>query len=104
MIFKIDDSVELLEKVQNNNSASNGEKIIDIVQNNSKIHEEVGDYDVKEHINGDIVDLPSLKSKDFSTVKSVRQQVEDLAKDQGLDTLFKFLNPSGYVYNIGYVV
>ena len=101
MIFKIDDTVEILEKVQNNNSDSDGDKIIDncdVVKNNSKVNEEVSVYDVNAQINGDIIVV-----KDFSAGKSVRQQVEDLAKDQGLDTMFKFLNPSGYVYNIGYM-
>ena len=33
--------------------------------------------------------------------KSVRAQVESLAAERGLETEFTFVQPSGYVYQIG---
>ena len=40
------------------------------------------------------------KSEEFFK-KSVRQQVEELATEQGIDVSFSFLNPQGYDYKIG---
>ena len=42
----------------------------------------------------------SSKSEEFFR-KSVKQQVEELAMEQGLETDYSFVKPPGYVYKIG---
>ena len=44
--------------------------------------------------------LLSTKSEEFFK-KSVKQQVEELAMEQGMGTDYRFLKPPGYKYKIG---
>jgi len=99
---QIDSSFELSEKVQNNhqnNSTSEDVKTetvpSDKVMNNTK----TSDEDVKD-TESEKVNLLSTKSEEFFK-KSVKQQVEELAMEQGMGTDYRFLKPPGYKYKIG---
>ena len=63
--------------------------------NNTK----TSDEDVKD-TESEKVNLLSTKSEEFFK-KSVKQQVEELAMEQGMGTDYRFLKPPGYKYKIG---
>jgi len=101
-----DSSFELSEKVPNIHQG-NGEsdlkdpseinadnEQIDAVKNATK--DTLSDTPAKTTTKGS--NVLSSKPEDFFR-KSVKQQVQELAKDQGMQTKYSFSNPPGYEYN-----
>ena len=62
---------------------------------------------VKDALSDSVARYPLNKSSALSSkpekffLKSVKQQVEELAKDRGMETNFNFVKPAGYDYKIG---
>eukprot|EP00092_Neocalanus_flemingeri_P024167 GFUD01026214.1.p1 GENE.GFUD01026214.1~~GFUD01026214.1.p1 ORF type:complete len:850 (-),score=310.62 GFUD01026214.1:714-3263(-) len=107
---QIDSSFELSEKVQNNhqdNSTSDSDvKTASVPSENVTNTVKTNDELVKDAVSDQVLDqtnkstVLTTKSEEFFK-KSVKQQVEELATDQGMEPEYSFLKPPGYKYKIG---
>lgn len=100
---QLESSYEFSEKVRNNpqdkgesqqkTATDPSETVIDKPKSSEVVKDTLSDSIARSSV------LSSKPKKFF--LKSTKQQVEELAKDQGMETNFYFVKPAGYDYKIG---